>query len=207
MTFSYSVKYLCIERLPLLDLRNFHKNKLNSALEIFVDDLFIPEIQAPVHLTLVTIKGGLFTCIDDLSEEYQRFSEPIGALCGPSCITQGIFTLRRSSGLVQGPADDTPHPVAAAVAATVTLALTLTLTGLSLTLTLTGLSLTLTLTGLSTTSTSVCIVTGTSVGVVSVTLAVVLAVTLVCVAVASSRSLGSLCVRVDCSGEKRYQTC
>jgi hypothetical protein len=198
MTFSYSVKYLCIERLPLLDLRNFHKSKLNSALEIFVDDLFIPEIQAPVHLTLVTIKGGLFTCIDDLSEEYQRFSEPIGALCGPSCITQGIFTLRRSSGLVQGPADDTPHPVAAAVAATVTLALTLTLTGLSLTLTLTGLS---------TTSTSVCIVTGTSVGVVSVTLAVVLAVTLVCVAVASSRSLGSLCVRVDCSGEKRYQTC
>jgi hypothetical protein len=198
MTFSYSVKYLCIERLPLLDLTNFHKSKLNSALEIFVDDLFIPEIQAPVHLTLVTIKGGLFTCIDDLSEEYQRFSEPIGALCGPSCITQGIFTLRRSSGLVQGPADDTPHPVAAAVAATVTLALTLTLTGLSLTLTLTGLS---------TTSTSVCIVTGTSVGVVSVTLAVVLAVTLVCVAVASSRSLGSLCVRVDCSGEKRYQTC
>jgi hypothetical protein len=198
MTFSYSVKYLCIERLPLLDLTNFHKIKLNSALEIFVDDLFIPEIQAPVHLTLVTIKGGLFTCIDDLSEEYQRFSEPIGALCGPSCITQGIFTLRRSSGLVQGPADDTPHPVAAAVAATVTLALTLTLTGLSLTLTLTGLS---------TTSTSVCIVTGTSVGVVSVTLAVVLAVTLVCVAVASSRSLGSLCVRVDCSGEKRYQTC
>jgi hypothetical protein len=198
MTFSYSVKYLCIERLPLLDLRNFHKNKLNSALEIFVDDLFIPEIQAPVHLTLVTIKGGLFTCIDDLSEEYQRFSEPIGALCGPSCITQGIFTLRRSSGLVQGPADDTPHPVAAAVAATVTLALTLTLTGLSLTLTLTGLS---------TTSTSVCIVTGTSIGIVSVTLAVVLAVTLVCVAVASSRSLGSLCVRVDCSGEKRYQTC
>jgi hypothetical protein len=198
MTFSYSVKYLCIERLPLLDLRNFHKNKLNSALEIFVDDLFIPEIQAPVHLTLVTIKGGLFTCIDDLSEEYQRFSEPIGALCGPSCITQGIFTLRRSSGLVQGPADDTPHPVAAAVAATVTLALTLTLTGLSLTLTLTGLS---------TTSTSVCIVTGTSVGIVSVTLAVVLAVTLVCVAVASSRSLGSLCVRVDCSGEKRYQKC
>jgi hypothetical protein len=198
MTFSYSVKYLCIERLPLLDLRNFHKSKLNSALEIFVDDLFIPEIQAPVHLTLVTIKGGLFTCIDDLSEEYQRFSEPIGALCGPSCITQGIFALRRSSGLVQGPADDTPHPVAAAVAATVTLALTLT--GLSLTLTLT-------LTGLSTTSTSVCIVTGTSIGVVSVTLAVVLAVTLVCVAVASSRSLGSLCVGVDCSGEKRYQTC
>jgi hypothetical protein len=198
MTFSYSVKYLCIERLPLLDLTNFHKIKLNSALEIFVDDLFIPEIQAPVHLTLVTIKGGLFTCIDDLSEEYQRFSEPIGALCGPSCITQGIFALRRSSGLVQGPADDTPHPVAAAVAATVTLALTLTLTGLSLTLTLTGLS---------TTSTSVCIVTGTSIGVVSVTLAVVLAVTLVCVAVASSRSLGSLCVRVDCSGEKRYQTC